>query len=576
MSSCTATVQGTGSYSSAVTWTTTAGTISTTGAFTAPATVPSSGWATITATSNQDTTKSGTATVTITTPPVIGVRVLTYHDDNTRSGLNAQETTLTMSNVNSTKFGKIGFYPMDGHVDAEPLYIQGMAIAGGTHNVLYAASEHDTVYAFDADSGSILWQKTMLASGEVPSDNRGCGQVSPQIGVTSTPVIDPNAGAHGTIYVVAMSKDSSGNYYQRLHALDLTTGAEMTNSPVTVQATYPGTGDNSSGGKVIFDPKQYKERPGLVLLNGTVYTFWSSHCDIRPYTGWIMGYNESTLAQSTVLNLIPNGSEGSIWASGAGPAVDSSGNMYILVANGSFETTLDANGFPSQQDYGNAFVKISTSGGKLAVADYFNEYNTIAESNVDEDLGSGGALVLPDFTDINGVTRHLAVGAGKDANVYIVDRDNMGKFNPNDNSNLYQELAGGLGGSEFAMPAYFNNTVYYGAVGDHLRAYPISLAKLANTPSTVSSHSFPYPGATPSISANGTSNGIVWAIDNSSPAILYAYDASDLTTELYDSNQAAGGRDQFGSGNKFITPMIANGKVYVGTPNGVAVFGLLP
>ncbi|MGH8401941.1 MAG: hypothetical protein ACRESO_00845, partial [Gammaproteobacteria bacterium] len=325
---------------------------------------------------------------------------------------------------------------------------------------------------------------------------------------------------------------------------------------------------------VVFDPTQYKERPGLLLLNGTVYTFWSSHCDDRPYTGWIVAYNESTLAQTSVLNVVPNGSEGSIWASGAGPAADSSGNIYFLDANGTFDTTLDANGFPINHDYGNAFIKLSTAGGTLAVSDYFNMASTVAESNADEDLGSGGALLLPAETDTGGTVRYLVVGAGKDQNIYVVDTSNMGKFNLNNNNAIWQELPNGLGGGEYGMPAYFDGTLYYGTVNDVLRAFSFSQAKLSTTPVSQSVNSFVYPGTTPSISANGSSNGIVWAVQNSNPAVLYAYDANNLAHELYDSNQA-GTRDQFGPGNKFITPTITNGKVFVGTTNGVAVFGLL-
>ena len=525
------------------------------------------------------TGSTGTTGTTGTTgsggnPPPAGVQVLTYHNDNTREGQNTQETVLTTANVASSTFGKVGFYSVDGKVDAQPLYVAGETIAGASHNVLYVVTEHDSANAFDADTGTVLWHVSVLGANETTSDDRGCGQVTPEIGMTSTPVIDLKAGAHGTIYMVAASKDSSGNYHQRLHALDLTTGAEISGSPITIQATYPSMGPESSNGQLVFDPKQYNERAGLLLLNGVVYLGWSSHCDIEPYTGWMMGYNQNTLAQTSVLNLTPNGSEGSIWQSGAGLAADLSGNIYFLDANGTFDSSLNASGQPSKGDYGNAFMKVSTTGNKLAAADYFTMSNTVAESNADEDLGSGGAMLLPDETDAAGTTRRLAVGAGKDANIYVVDRDNMGKFNSGGNT-IYQELGGALSGQEFGMPAYWNNTVYYGGVGDSIRAYPITQAKLSTTPSSKSSHQFPYPGATPSVSSNGTSNGIVWAVDNSNPAVLYAYDATNLTHELYDSNQAAGGRDQFGPGNKYITPMIVNGKVYVGTTNGVAVFGLL-
>ena len=509
-------------------------------------------------------------------PPPSGTTtdVLTWHNDVARTGQNLQESTLTTANVNSATFGKIGFYAVDGRVDAQPLYASNVAVpSNGSHNILIVPTEHDSVYGFDADTGGVLWQTTMLKAGEQASDPRNCSQVSPEIGVTSTPVIDRTRGPNGAVYVVAMSKDGGGNYHQRLHALDLALGSELFGGPVDIQATYPGTGDNSNGTHVVFDPSQYKERAALLLLNGAVYLGWSSHCDDRPYTGWIMGYNPSTLAQATVLNVVPNGSEGAIWMAGAGLAADSSGNIYFLDANGDFDSTLNASGFPSNGNFGNAFLKLSTSNG-LAVADYFEMSNEQAENNSDTDLGSGGAMVLPDLMDGSGHTLHLAVGAGKDSNLYVVNRDAMGKFSPNGN-NIYQELPGGLSGGVFAAPAYFNNTVYYGAVGNFIQAFSITNAKLSTSPSAKSSNSFPYPGATPSISANGTNNGIVWAVENSSTAVLHAYNAASLQ-ELYNSNQATGGRDHFGAGNKFMTPTIVNGKVFVGTPNGVAVFGLLP
>jgi hypothetical protein len=499
--------------------------------------------------------------------------VLTYHNDIARTGQNLTETILTTNNVNSTTFGKLGFYPVDGLVDAEPLYASNVAVRNnGTHNLLIVPTENDSVYAFDADSGSILWQRSMLAGGETPSDPRNCGQVSPEIGVTATPVIDRTRGPNGAVYVAAMSKNGS-TYHQRLHALDLALGTELFGGPAEVQASYPGTGDNTNGTSVVFDPAQYLERSGLLLLNGVIYTGWASHCDIRPYTGWIMGYSASTLAQTSVLNVTPNGNEGAIWMAGAGLAADSSGNIYFADANGDFDSTLNSSGFPSNGDYGNAFMKLSTSGG-LAVADYFEMDNEAAENGSDTDLGSGGVIALPDLSDGSGHTMHLAVGAGKDSNLYMVNRDSMGKFSTN-NSNIYQELAGALPGGVWAMPAYFNHTVYYGSVGGPIRAFTITNAKMSSSATAQTANSFGYPGATPSISVNGTSNAIVWAVENTSPAVLHAYNATNLN-ELYNSNQAPGGRDQFGAGNKFITPTIVNGKVFVGTPNGVAVFGLLP
>ena len=520
------------------------------------------------------TVASSIVTLTVTTTQTL-TDVLTYHNDIARTGQNLNEMILTTANVSSSTFGKLGFYPVDGLVDAQPLIASAVAVPGkGTHNVLIAASEHDTVYAFDADTGAQLWSTNMLGAGESTSDDRGCNQVTPEIGVTSTPVIDRSRGPNGVVYVIAMSKNGS-TYHQRLHALDLALGTELLGGPVEIQATYPGIGDNSNGTNVIFDPGQYKERIGLLELNGVIYTGWASHCDIRPYTGWIMSYNASTLAQTSVLNITPNGSEGSMWNSGAGFAADNSGNLYFPAANGDFDTTLNANGFPANGDFGNAFLKVSTSGGQLAVADYFEMFNQQSENDNDVDLGSGGGMVLPDLQNGAGQTMHLAVGAGKDGNLYVVNRDSMGKFNPNNNSGIYQELSGVLSSGVFSAPAYFNNTVYFGPVGGTIQAFTITNAKLSTSAAAQTSTTFAYPGATPSVSANGSSNGILWVVENTTPATLHAYNASTLA-ELYNSNQAPGGRDQFGADNKFITPTIANGKVFVGTPNGVAVFGLLP
>jgi hypothetical protein len=500
--------------------------------------------------------------------------ITTYHDDIGRTGLNPNETALTPANVNSSKFGLLRILSVDGKVDAEPLYLSNLSVGGNTQNVVFVATEHDSVYAFNADTGAQLWKTSVLGANESTSGDHGCGQISPEIGITSTPVIDRSDGPDGAIFVVGMSQDPSGAYHQRLHALDVTTGAELSGSPTEITATYPGTGDNSSGGKVVFDPGQYAERASLLLMNHTIYTSWTSHCDLGAYTGWLMAYSESTLTQSTVLNLTPNGTGGSIWMSGAGLAADSGGNIYFVDANGTFDTTLNANGFPVNGDFGNGFIKVSTAGGNLAVADYFEPYNTVNESNTDQDLGSGGALVLPDLTDDSGNVHHLAVGAGKDENIYVVNRDNMGKFNSQNDDAIDQQISGAVDGI-FSMPAYFNNTVYYAAVDDTLKAFPVTNAKLATSASAQSANIFPYPGGTPSVSANGTTNGIVWAVENSSTAILRAYDATTLQ-ELYDSNQAGNNRDHFGNGNKFITPVITNGKVFVGTPNGVAEFGLLP
>lgn len=548
----------------------------TSSSYTTPAEVSGDNGATFRVIVTNSVTSVTSNSATLTVNAVVtssGTDVTTYHNDVARTGQNTTETKLTQANVNSTSFGLLRNLPVDGLVDAEPLYLSQLTVAGAAHNVVFVVTEHDSAYAFDADTGTKLWQVSLLGSGETTSDDRGCSQVSPEIGITSTPVIDRSAGAHGILYAVAMSKNGT-TYFQRLHALDITTGAEVNGGPVTVQATYPGTGANSSGGIVTFDPKQYKERAGLLLLNGTIYTSWASHCDYSPYTAWIMAYNQTTLVQTAVLDLTPNGNEGSIWQSGGGLVADPQGNIYALIANGTFDTTLDSNGFPNKQDYGNAFVKISTTGGTLKVADYFNMSTTVSESGSDTDLGSGGAMVLPDLAYGTANTLNLAVGAGKDGNIYVVNRNSMGKFSPSAN-NVYQEIAGGVPKGVWGVPAYFNSTVYYCDQNATLKSFAISNGKLATTPVQTGA-SFTYPGVLPGVSANGTANGIVWAIENTGTAVLHAFAANNLAQELYNSNQAASGRDHFGAGNKYITPMIADGKVFAATTNSVAVFGLLP
>jgi hypothetical protein len=372
-----------------------------------------------------------------------------------------------------------------------------------------------------------------------------------------------------------MSKNAAGTYFQRIHALDLVTAAEEFNGPIEVKATYPGDGDGSTNGTVRFDPGQYKDRPGLMLLNGNLYTSWGSHCDRRPYGGWLITYNELTLAQTGVLEFAPNGSEAAPWNSGAAPAADAAGNVYLSLGNGTLDTSLNSEGFPAQGDYGNSLVKLVHTGNSLVIKDFWSMDNSNAESERDVDLGSGGIMLLPDLQDAAKTVRQLAVAAGKDGNLYVADRTSMGHFDSKANATIYQELAGALPGGIWGSPAYFNSHVYYGAVGQNLRSFEISEALLRASPVQTTSTVFNYPGTTPSVSSYTSGNGIVWAPENSSPAVLHAYDANNLATELYNSAQAANGRDQFGNGNKFVVPTIANGKVYVGSQNSVGIFGLL-
>jgi hypothetical protein len=506
-------------------------------------------------------------------PTVFGTDVLTYHNDAMRSGQDLTENVLTPQNVGVMTFGKLRILAADGAVDAAPLVVSGLMVGGTQHNVLYVASEHDSLFAYDADTGALLAKTSLLGSSESPSEPvNGCGQVSPEIGITATPVIDRSAGPNGTLFVVAMSRDAGGHYYQRLHALDLLTLADRLPAQ-SVQASAPGNGPNSAGGQLQFDSRQYKERAALLLLNSRIYLTFASHCDIDPYNGWIMSYDEATLAQSAVLQLTPNGTRGSIWDAG-GIAADGSGNVYATVANGTFDTVLNAQGFPQQGDFGNAAIKLATGGAGPTITDFFTMFNTVTESDDDVDLGSGSVLLLMDQTDNAGQVHHLLVVGGKDGYLYVLNRDHMGGFNAGANQ-IWQQIT--LGGALFSAPVYFNDSVYVADAGGTLKAFRFANATLPASPSSQTAATFAYPGTSPAVSANGSANAIVWALESSqgAPAVLHAYDAANLGQEYYNSAQAAAGRDSFGNGNKFITPVIANGKVFIGTPSGVAVFGLL-
>src|ERR1700738_3119190 len=525
--------------------------------------------------------------------------VLTYHNDNSRSGLNQSEFILTTSNVNTATFGLLHNLLVNGRVYAQPLYAvsQPIYVGGvyqGRHNALYVGTDHDALYCFDADSGTLLWETLLLEAGEIPSDRISCGDYGTHIGVLATPVIDRTKGIYGHIYVVTMSKTTAATpvYHQRLWAIDLASGQSIHAHSTDITATYPGNGvDNDGHGHILFDPKQYSERSALLLQGNTIYTTWASHCDNAPYSGWVIGYNEDTLTQTLVWNsnpnglpvstALPDGSGGSFWNTGGGPAADSQGNIYDLIANGPFDQNLNSLGFPSNGDIGDTFVKWTTT-PTFAVADYFTPYNQQTLANGDLDLGSGGPLLLPDMTDASGKVRHLAAGAGKDGHIYLVDRDNLGKINlaSTGNPNIYQDLAGVLPVPFRGCPAYFNGSLYYGPQGQSLKQFTFTAARLNSVPASQTATVFLYPGTSPSISANSHSKGIVWAYENTmsnsttAQAVLHAYKANDLSQELYNSNQNPT-RDNFGVNNKFITPTIFDGKVYAGTQNSVGVFGLL-
>src|SRR5438445_2835255 len=421
--------------------------------------------------------------------------MLTYHNDNARTGLNPNETVLTPVKVNTNTFGKLFTQAADGYVYAQPLYVTNVSISGkGQHNVVFVATEHDSVYAFDAESNAgsnavPLWHASFInpAAGitTVPNGDVGTGDIVPEIGITATPVID---AARSTLYVVAKTKEN-GNYVQTLHALDITTGNDRTN--IIIQASVPGTGDGSVNGAVPFDPLREHDRPGLLLLNGIVYTSFASHGDNGPYHGWVIGYDERTLQQMGVFNTTPNGGLGGIWQSGAAPATDTNGNIFFETGNGTFSTN---NPDMSANNFGDSFVKLSTSGG-LALADYFTPFNQDSLNNVDEDLGSGGPLLLPDSVGSAGHP-HLLVGCGKEGKIYLVDRDNMGQFRGLNDNQIVQEIPNAVGGT-WSMPAFFNDLIYYHGADDVLKSFRISNGHITPAPDSQGAVQFGFPGATP-------------------------------------------------------------------------------
>jgi uncharacterized protein (TIGR03437 family) len=484
------------------------------------------------------------------------VSVLTYHNDLARTGENHIETLLTPASVSSGQFGRLFTYAVDGEVYAQPLYLPGVVIPGqGIHNVVFVVTEHDSVYAFDADNylAAPLWHVSFLdpAAGVTAASaaDLECASISPEIGITGTPVIDP---VTGTLYVVAMTEPTPDNYSHQLHALDVTSGAEKPGSPVEIQASVPGQGDGST--TVEFKPWLYKQRAGLLLLNGVVYTAWSSHCDNGNYHGWILGYDARTLQQAAVYTDTPNWYAGSFWQGGAAPAADANANIYAVSANGTFDLNLGGS------DLGESVIKLSTA-KSLSVADYFTPYNADELSEKDIDLGSSGALLLPDEAG-SSAHPHLLVSGSKSGSVYLLDRDNLGHFQPEGNDQIVQSLVGAVG-PLFGIPVYFHNTVYFSAANDQVKAFSLQGGLLSVLPVSASSATFSAPGSVPSISANGAANGILWTID--STAHLTAYDAADLSNQLYQGS--------VGSFVKFSTPTIANGRVYVGTRNSLDVFG---
>jgi Putative Ig domain len=561
--------------------------------YTAPGTA---GVYTITATSVTDKTITATTTVGVT--DLAGVA--TYHQNSARTGANTQEYALTPSNVNSSTFGKLFSCAVDGAIYAQPLWVPGLTIGGTKHNVVFVATQHEGLFAFDADASpcSTLWQVNLVdaahggTTGEVPVPGSYVGggkqDIWPEIGVTGTPVIDLTTN---TLYVVSKSVIVSGSgnsFYQRLHAIDLTTGNEKFSGPTTIAGTYPGSGDG--GTTVKFPAHEQNQRAGLALVNGTVYIAWASHEDVLPYYGWVMGYSAGNLSQAPmVFNDSPNAGMSGIWMSGGAPAVDTAGNLYVASGNGKFDAS---NTTPPNNDYGDSLMQLSSS---LQLNQYFTPSDQLVDDTQDRDFGSGGTVVLIDLPVNGSNPTHLVVAGGKDGNMYLLDRDKLGGYG---DENAWQII--GLPNGIFMTGAFWNSTYYVATVSRSMQAYSLSssTAKLTLLPNA-STATFGFGSATPTISSMpDNSNGILWALDNRNyctmqshgcgPTVLHAMSASDLSTELWNSSQGTG--NTAGIAVKFTVPTVANGKVYVGTrgnniggadsststPGELDVYGLLP
>jgi hypothetical protein len=516
--------------------------------------------------SNVNSSISASATAWVTDYP----GMMTYHADQYRTGVNSRELALSATTVNPSSFGKLFTYLVDGQIYAQPLYVANLNISGTFHNVVYVATEHDGVYAFDADgkSQSPLWYCTFLdpAHGITTLSKQANGLISPEIGITSTPVIDPGTQ---TIYLVALTVEN-GTPIHRLHALDLATGSEKFGGPLQISGSYAG---------VIFNSGRQLQRPALLLLNGDVYIGFGSHGDYPPYQGWLFAYSASSesLHQVAILSTAPSAGGAAVWMSGDGPAADDSGNLYVVTGNGDFN--LNTGGMVA----GDSFLKLSPS---LQILDYYTPNDWSYLNTQDLDLGSGGLILPP--AQPGAPELNLVICGGKDGLVYVVNRDTMGHFSASNDPALQKVPLGGpepANGNWFT-PAVWQNWIYFGATNDSIKQYQFTNGLLGNAPVAQSAQKFTYPGATPTISTDGT-NGIVWVLDNSAyfggtrdgqvntpgPAVLHAYSADNLGKELYNSAQA-GSRDTAGTAIKFTTPTVANGHVYVGGAGVLTVYGL--
>jgi hypothetical protein len=504
-------------------------------------------------------------------PPATHAQVLTAQYDNARTGATLHETILKPSNVNTRTFGKLFSRTVDGDVFVEPLYIPSLTIPGvGRRNVVFAATEHDSVYAFDANGthDTPLWKTTFLEPehGTTPLSDRdvSCPFITPEVGITPTPVIDP---ATKTMYVLARTREH-GTFVQKLHALDITTGKERPGSPVEITATVPGTGDGSVAGKVTFDPQKENPRAALLLLGGEVYLTWASSCDVAPYHGWVMAYDAHTLRQRAVLNTSPDGDDAGIWQSDAGPSADDAGNVYVATGNGNFNANKQGG-----RNFGDSLLKLHLDGQTLAIRDYFTPFNQKDMDAHDWDLGSQGPVLLGPQP---GAHPHLLVVAGKEGKLYLLDRDHLGKFHEGSDPQVLQTIKTK---DAYGAAAYWNNHVFFTDRSDITRDFALQNGLLTEQGVTAR---MPSPAATPVISADGTKDAILWVASTKEwdethmdrPAILHAYDATNITHELYNSEQNSN-RDRGDSTVRFTIPTIADGHVFIGTRGHLDVYGLL-
>lgn len=503
--------------------------------------------------------------------------VTTSQYDDARTGATLTETTLTPRNVNAAAFGKIAALPVDGDVYAQPLVAPNVDVpAKGAHDAVFVATEHDSVYAFDASGSNAtpLWHTSFLDPRRgvtaIPNREVLCPFIKPEVGITPTPVIDL---ASGTLYVLARTRESAGGepprYVQRLHALDVRTGAEKLGGPVVIAASAGGSGAGARDGKLAFDPLRENPRAALLLTGGTLYLTWASSCDVGPYHGWVMAYDARSLRQLAAFVTSPNADDSGIWQGDTGPAADAAGNVFVATGNGAFDVTRGGH------DYGDSILRLTRSGNAIAVRDYFTPSDEVRLNTEDGDLGSGGPVLLPDQP---GPHRRLLLLGGKGGGFYVVDRDAMGGFRLGANPHAAQALD--TGKSIFGAAAYWNGHVFTLWSNDVLKDFALRSGRLSAQPVARATHEFIDPGATPSVSANGNRDGIVWVIETRGwrapdrPAVLRAYDASNVAHELYDTEQRAE-RDRAGTALRFTIPTVANGRVYVGAKGELDVYGLL-